>query len=66
MNKIWEIREKHHEGDERRDNYRGMSSRRSKMSGYKDKESYEYGYKEGFCDVLDALDDFLEEHMKTD
>ena len=65
MNKIWEIREKHHkEGVDRQENYRGMSSRRSKMSGYKDKESYEYGYEEGYCDALEAIDDFLEEHFR--
>lgn len=65
MNKIWEIRERHHgEGNDRYDNYRGMSSRRSKMSGYKDKESYDMGYEEGYCDALEALDDFLEKHLK--
>lgn len=64
MNKVWEIRERHKDGEDKRDNYRGVSSRRSKMSGYKDKESYEYGYEEGFCAALDAIDEFLEEHMK--
>ena len=65
MNKIWEIRERHRsEGGDRYDNYRGMSSRKSKMSGYKDKESYDMGYEEGYCDVLEALDEFLEKHNK--
>ena len=65
MNKIWEIREKHHrEDDERQDHYRGMSSRKGRMSGYKDKESFDMGYEEGFCDALEALDDFLEKHLK--
>lgn len=64
MNRVWEIRERHKSGEDKRDNYRGMSSRKGKMSGYKDKESYEYGYEEGYCDALEALDDFLEEHVK--
>ena len=62
MNKVWEIREHYKDGHEKDDDrqMRGMSFRRSKMSGYKDKESYEYGYKEGYCAALDAMEDFLE------
>ena len=64
MNKVWEIRERHKDSGDHRSEYRGMSSRKGRMSGYKDKESYEYGYEEGYCDALEALDSFLDEHYK--
>lgn len=65
MNRVWEIRESHRKSDEGYyDDHRGrMSSRRGKMSSYKDKDEYSE-YEEGYCDALDALDAFLDEHYK--
>lgn len=65
MNRVWEIRERR--GSEERG---GMhedvrASRMSRrMSSYKDKESYEMGFKEGYCAALDEIDEFLDEHTK--
>lgn len=66
MNRVWEIRESHDKhGDERYEGYRGkMSSRRGRMSGYKDKDSFDMGFEEGYCEALDHLDAFLDEHSK--
>lgn len=61
MNKIWEIRERTKQRDGMFEGYKGKSMR-GMRSGYKDKESYEMGYYEGYCDVLEKLDKFLEEH----
>lgn len=66
MNRVWEIRE--HRKDSGAESYggnrgKGMSGMKGRMSGYKDKKSFDEGFEEGYCAVLDALDAFLEEHM---
>lgn len=60
MNKVWEIRERS-KHDDMRDDYRGKSMR-GMRSGYKDKESYEAGYYEGYCAAMEELDEFLDKH----
>lgn len=66
MNRVWEVREGYdRRDDERYEDHRGrMSSRRGRMSGYKDNDSYDMGFEEGYCEALEHLDKFLDEHSK--